>query len=58
MKSIRHAADLNPRVATDAQIRGPLWLWHPHKVQAVKSERRRRFKLDSDDDGLPPVLDE
>lgn len=58
MKDIRHAADLNPRDAPDDAIRGPLWLWRPHQIKAVKHERRRRFQFDIDDVDAPVVFDE
>lgn len=58
MKNLRHSAELNPRDAPDDMIRGPLWLWHPHQVQAVKHEKRRRFQADIDDVDAPAVFDE
>ena len=48
MISIRHSADLNPRDAPDELVRGPLWLWYPHQIQAVKTERLRRRMVDID----------
>ena len=48
MISIRHSAGLNPRDAPDELVRGPLWLWHLHQIQAVKTERLRRKFTDID----------
>jgi len=48
MISIRHSADLIPKDAADEAVRGPLWLWHPRQIQAVKTERLRRRMVDID----------
>jgi hypothetical protein len=39
------------RVATDDAIRRPLWEYPPEARDAVKHERRRRFKWDIDSEG-------
>jgi hypothetical protein len=37
--------------ASDESIREPLWEWPPEAREAVKHERRRRFKWDIDSEG-------
>lgn len=39
------------RVAPDECVRRPLWEYPPEAREAVKHERRRRFKWDIDSEG-------
>lgn len=39
------------RVASDETVRRPLWEFPPEAREAVKHERRRRFKWDIDSEG-------
>lgn len=34
--------------ASDSEIRGPLWNWHPLAAKAVLHERRRRFGIEEE----------
>jgi hypothetical protein len=39
------------RLAPDETIRRPLWEFPPNACEALKHERRRRFKWDIDSEG-------
>lgn len=43
--------EMSFRVASDADIRRPLWEFPPAACKALKHERRRRFKFDIDSEG-------
>lgn len=47
-QTLREAAALTLRLASDEVVQRPLWTFRPHAVKAVLHERRRRFGIEDE----------